>query len=146
MTLKNDVNLPSKIISKKALKKSYFLLASWRSLTKWAGSGAGSGSVIQKYGFPDLDLYQNVTVGSGKRQFLFYLIQNKCSKSLFSFNILLLSSVSNIECQQKTILDLTPQPRRLSGLRVDSEGFAISLMQSISKPTNYFSFGPFYHS
>jgi hypothetical protein len=51
-----------------------------------------------------------------------------------------------VAAEEKTILDLTPQPRRLSGLRVDSEGFAISLMQSINKPTNYFSFQPFYHS
>jgi hypothetical protein len=63
-------------------------------------------------------------------------------------NMLHTSSEPNINCQQKTILDLTPQPRRLLqlGLRDESEGFAISLMQGINKPTNYFSFQPFYHS
>ncbi len=42
LSLKNDVNVLSK--SNKE-KKTYFLLASWMSLTKSAGSGVGSGSV-----------------------------------------------------------------------------------------------------
>jgi hypothetical protein len=42
-----------------------------------------------------------------------------------------ISSEPNINWKQKTILDLTPQSRRLLqlGLRNESEGFAISLMQ-----------------
>jgi hypothetical protein len=43
------------------IEKNSFLLASWRSLAKRAGSGSFS----QRYGSgdldPDLDLYQNVT-------------------------------------------------------------------------------------
>ncbi len=49
LSLKNDVNVPSKRNKHLNLvKKKYFLLASWRSLTKKAGSG--SGSVNQMYG------------------------------------------------------------------------------------------------
>jgi hypothetical protein len=69
--------------------------------------------------------------GYGTRQFLFYLIQNKCSKSQFFFNLLHLSSVSNIECQQKTILDFTQTASKAFTARLtsESEGFAFSLMQ-----------------
>jgi hypothetical protein len=47
LSLKNEENVPSKstVISKKN-----FLLASWRSMTKIAGSWAGAGSVSQRYG------------------------------------------------------------------------------------------------
>jgi len=41
---------------KKGVSIKLFLLASWRSLTKKAGSG----SVIQRYGSEDPDSYQNV--------------------------------------------------------------------------------------
>ncbi len=68
LSLKNDVNVPSKRNKHKNLeKKNYFLLASWRSLMKRAGSGAGSasGSVSQRCGSddpdPHQDPYQNVT-------------------------------------------------------------------------------------
>ncbi len=67
LSLKNDVNVPSKRNKHKNLKKKdYFLSASW-SLKKRAGSGAGSasGSVSQSYRSEDLhqhsDPYQNVT-------------------------------------------------------------------------------------
>jgi hypothetical protein len=55
----NDVNVPSK----RNKHKKLFLLASWRSLTKRAGSGSASRSVSQKYRpeDPDPDPYQNVT-------------------------------------------------------------------------------------
>ncbi len=57
LSLKNDVNVPSKSNTQ---KKKVFLLASWRSMTKIAGSGSGSTS--QKHGSedPDPDLPQNV--------------------------------------------------------------------------------------
>jgi hypothetical protein len=51
----NDVNVPSK--SNK--KKNNFLLISWRSLTKIAGSGSASGSISERYGSADPDPYQN---------------------------------------------------------------------------------------
>ncbi len=49
LSLKNYINVPSK---SKTQKKLNFLLPSWRSLTKIAGSGVGvgSGSVSQRYG------------------------------------------------------------------------------------------------
>ncbi len=68
--LQNDVNVPWKRNKHNNLvKKNYFLLASWRSLTKRAGSGAGSVSgsafvsVSQRNGSedPHLDPYQHVT-------------------------------------------------------------------------------------
>ncbi len=55
LSLKNDVNVPSK--SNK--QKNIFLLTSWRSLTKIAGSGSASGSISQGYGSADPDPYQN---------------------------------------------------------------------------------------
>ncbi len=54
--LKNDVNVLRKVIT-----KIYFFLVSWRSLTKRAGSGSGSGSVGQRYGSEDPDPYSKVT-------------------------------------------------------------------------------------
>ncbi len=66
----NNVNAPLKSstpVSKKTfLKKIIFLLASWRSMTKIAGSGSasGSGSITQRHGSadpdPDPDPHQNV--------------------------------------------------------------------------------------
>ncbi len=43
--------------------KQKYLLASWRSMTKIAGSGSGSGSgsISQRHGSADPDPYQNVT-------------------------------------------------------------------------------------
>jgi hypothetical protein len=55
LSLKNDVNVPSKRIKHKNLDK-FFLLARRRSLTKRARSGAGS--VSQSYGTDDANLYQ----------------------------------------------------------------------------------------
>ncbi len=52
LSLKNDVNVPSK-------RNHPFLLASWRSLTNKAGSGAGF--ISQKYGSEDPDPYQTIT-------------------------------------------------------------------------------------
>ncbi len=45
------------------LKKKFFLSSYWRSLTKIAESRARSGSwsASKRHGFPDPDLYQNVT-------------------------------------------------------------------------------------
>ncbi len=59
LSLKTDVNVPlvSTVISKKTWGKSYFLLATWKSLKR----SAGSGSVIQWYGSAYPDPYQNVT-------------------------------------------------------------------------------------
>ncbi len=51
LSLKNDANVPSKRNKHKNLElKKYFLLVSWRSLTKRAGSESGSGSFWHKYG------------------------------------------------------------------------------------------------
>ncbi len=63
LSLKNDVNVPSKSNRQKKLcYKICFLLASWRSMTKIAGSGSrsGSGSISQKHGSADPDPPQNV--------------------------------------------------------------------------------------
>jgi hypothetical protein len=54
-----------KVISrKKFIKKISFLLASWRSMTKiagsWSKSGSGSGSISQRHGSADPDPHQNV--------------------------------------------------------------------------------------
>ncbi len=60
----NDLNVPSKRNNHKNLeKRNYYFLASWRSLTKRAGSGVGSESVsvIQRYCSEDPDPYKNVT-------------------------------------------------------------------------------------
>ncbi len=61
LSLKNDVNVPSKSNKQKKLcQKISFLLASWRSMTEIAGSG--SGSISQRHGSadPDPDPPQNV--------------------------------------------------------------------------------------
>ncbi len=55
-----------KVISKKNL------LASWRALTKIAGSASGSGSMSQMYGSPDPNPYQN------------FLDQQHCTKQDFA--------------------------------------------------------------
>ncbi len=51
-SLKNVVNVSSKSTGslQKKLKKKYFLLPSWRSMTKIAGSGSRSGSISQRHG------------------------------------------------------------------------------------------------
>ncbi len=53
LSSKNDVNVASR-----TNKQKNFLLQSWRSLTKIAGSA--SGSVSQRYGSANPDPYQNV--------------------------------------------------------------------------------------
>ncbi len=50
-----------KVIRKKIRNKIYFLLVTWRSLTKRAGHESGSGYVSQRYGPADPDSYQNAT-------------------------------------------------------------------------------------
>jgi hypothetical protein len=42
LSLKNDINVPSKSNKQKKLGQKYLLLVSWRTLMKRAGSGAGS--------------------------------------------------------------------------------------------------------
>ncbi len=63
LSVKINVNVPSKSNKKKNLGKNNFLLASWRSLTQRAWSGSGAVSVSQRYGTEDQDpdSYQNVT-------------------------------------------------------------------------------------
>ncbi len=57
LSLKNEVNVPSKSNKQKKLCfKISFLLASWRSMTKIAGSG----SISQRHGSADPDPPQNV--------------------------------------------------------------------------------------
>ncbi len=51
LSLKNDVNVPSKSNKQKNFIKISLLLASWRSMTKTAGSG--SGSISQRHGSAD---------------------------------------------------------------------------------------------
>jgi hypothetical protein len=59
LSLKKDVNVPSKSnMQKNLLKKLVFLLASWRLMTKILGSG--SGSISQRHGSADPDPHQNV--------------------------------------------------------------------------------------
>ncbi len=56
LSLKNDVNAPSKSNKQKNLfLKISFLLASWRSMTKIAGSAPESGSISQRHGSADTD-------------------------------------------------------------------------------------------
>ncbi len=57
LSLKNDVNVPSKSNEQKSFFVCY-LLASWRSMTKIAGSG--SGSISQMHGSSDPDPHQIV--------------------------------------------------------------------------------------
>ncbi len=62
-TFKNYVNIPSKSKKKKNFsKKICFLLASWRSMRKMAGSGFATGfaSISQRHGPADPDPHQNV--------------------------------------------------------------------------------------
>jgi hypothetical protein len=61
--LKNDVNQPLESNKKKNVEKKivFSLLASLRSMTKLAGSGARSGCISKRHGSPDPDPYQNVT-------------------------------------------------------------------------------------
>ncbi len=58
LSLGNDVNVASKVTRRKTLN---FFLSSWRSLTKIAGSGAGSEFDSQSYGSAVPDPYHNVT-------------------------------------------------------------------------------------
>ena len=60
LSLKNNVNV-SKAISRKTFFLKFFLLASWRSMTKIAGSGSESGSISQRNGSvdPDPNPHQN---------------------------------------------------------------------------------------
>ncbi len=63
-SLKTYVNVPSKSNKKKNFFKISFLLTSWRSVTKIAGSGYESGSesgyISQRHGSADPDPHQNV--------------------------------------------------------------------------------------
>ncbi len=66
LSLKNDVNVPSKSNKKKnCFKKIRFLLESWRSMTKIEGFGSGSRSIIHRHGSankdPDPDPYQKLS-------------------------------------------------------------------------------------
>jgi hypothetical protein len=58
LSLKNDVNVPSKSDSRKTSRKTFltvsFMLASWRSVTKIAGSGF----ISQRHGSPDPNPHQ----------------------------------------------------------------------------------------
>ncbi len=59
LSLKNDVNVPSK-----SNKRKFFysiLLASWKLMKKITGSGSRSGSISQRHGSADPDPYQNAT-------------------------------------------------------------------------------------
>ncbi len=62
---KNYVNVASKSTygskQKELRKNNNFFLPYWKSLTRTAGSGAGSESDSQRYGSADPDTYQNVT-------------------------------------------------------------------------------------
>ena len=56
LSLKNDVNVASKINKhKKLCNKMCFLLSSWSSLTKIGGSWSGSGSISQRHRSEDQD-------------------------------------------------------------------------------------------
>jgi hypothetical protein len=57
VSLKNGVNVPLKSNKHKNFFWISFLLASWRSMTKIAGSG----TISQRYGSADPDPYKNVT-------------------------------------------------------------------------------------
>ena len=61
-SLKNDLNVPSKSNMRKKLFSISFLLASWQSVMKIAGSRSesGSGSISLRHGSADLDSHQNV--------------------------------------------------------------------------------------
>jgi hypothetical protein len=62
LSLKNDVNgVPylQNVKSRKTVLKKLFLLASWRSAMKIAGSGSESGSTIQRHGSTDPDPHKN---------------------------------------------------------------------------------------
>ncbi len=61
LSLKNDVNVLQKVISRIFFFLISFLLASWRSMTKIARSGSRSrsGFLSQRHGDADPDPYQN---------------------------------------------------------------------------------------
>jgi hypothetical protein len=60
LSLKNDVNVLSKRYEHKNLREKLFLLPFWRSVTKRAESGAGSGSIT--HGSKDLNTYASRSV------------------------------------------------------------------------------------
>ncbi len=62
ISLKNDVKVPSKSNKQKNFNL-FFLLASWRSMTKTVGSR--SGSISQMHGSADPDPHQNVDLPTG---------------------------------------------------------------------------------
>ncbi len=57
LSLKNNVNVPTKSNKQENLEKNCVLLVSWRSMEKIAGSG----SISHRHGSGDPDPYQNVT-------------------------------------------------------------------------------------
>ncbi len=62
LSLKNDVNVPSKSNKqKKTGEKFFFFFASWRLLTKRAGGSDPNQDPLVRGTDPDLDPYQNVT-------------------------------------------------------------------------------------
>ncbi len=58
LSLKNNVNAPSESDKQTKTWRNFFLLTSWRSMTKIVGSGSASGSVSQRYGSADPDTYK----------------------------------------------------------------------------------------
>ncbi len=64
LSVENNVNVPSKSNKQKNIFLISFLFASWRSMTKIAGSLSESGSISQRHGSadPDPDPHQNVMV------------------------------------------------------------------------------------
>ncbi len=82
LSLKNDVKDLQKVISRKTLFKKLpsFLLASWRSMTKIAGSRSGSeygsGSISQRHwsADPDPDPHQNVMDPEHSSQSVFMVL------------------------------------------------------------------------
>jgi hypothetical protein len=62
LSLKTYVNVPIDGNRQNKLGgKNYFWLASWKSMTKRAGSGAGSVNQVYRAQDPDPDSYKNVT-------------------------------------------------------------------------------------
>ncbi len=64
LSLKNDVNVPSKSNKQQNFQKNSFLLASWRSMKKISGFVSASGSISQRHRSadpdPDPDPHQTV--------------------------------------------------------------------------------------
>ncbi len=60
LSLKKDVNVPSKSNKQKNFFLISFLLAFSRSMTKIRGSESGSGSISQRHGSADPDPHKNV--------------------------------------------------------------------------------------